>query len=688
MDDLDCVAEADWVIEAVVEDAAPKNALLAELEPYLHDRLVISSNTSGLSIGDLARDRSLDFQRRFLGIHFFNPPRYMKLVEVIPGPETAADIVNEMAEYLRKDLGKGVVMARDTPNFIGNRMWIFTVCDIMRRMRAESMGVAAVDALTGPIMGRPKSGTLRVCDIVGLDTVAQVAETSRTGLPHDPWSKWFELPDFYRRMLDENLLGAKVNAGFYRKVEGGIEALDLASFEYSSLQPVDFGPLQAVAHERSPYRRLRAVWETEGNWAELGREHLLMVMAYAAEHAAEMAGDIAQIDQAMRWGFNWELGPFQLWDLFGVAEVAGALEAAGYQPPDLATRLLAAGESHFYTGDHDRSTVFSLAGDRRDDLPSPQGVLQLPVAEGAIWSNDSAYVVELAADIGGLVFCGKMNALGPSSLEAVHHVIAGAPFAGLVLCGAGDLFSVGADLKHMAVLVDAGDWPALDRFVADFQEAVQALRRAPFPVVAAVRGLVLGGGCEFSLAADARVAAAESRVGLVETRVGLIPGSGGCMELARRHAGAIDKAFATIFAGQISDNAFQARVWGLLGDDDEILFVDAGLLDCAVGKARALIAGGYGGGAYPDVAVTGAPGLDLLHRGIDERLAAGQISEHDALVGRGLARVLTGDGGVPRDETASALLALERQIFVELCATGPTRARIDHMLQTGKTLQN
>ena len=688
LDDLDCVAQADWVIEAVVEEAAPKMALLAELEPYLHDELVISSNTSGLSIGDLAQGRSADFQRRFLGIHFFNPPRYMKLVEVIPGPQTATDIVDTMADYLRQALGKGVVRARDTPNFIGNRMWIFTACDMVRRMGADGMGVAAVDALTGPLMGRPKSATLRVCDIVGLDTVAHVAETSRVGLPHDPWCRWFELPDFYRRMLDENLLGAKVNAGFYRKGETGIEALDLTNFAYEQLQPVDLGPLQAALRERASHRRLRAVWEAEGEWADLGREHLLMVMAYAAEHAAEMAGDIVQIDQAMCWGFNWELGPFQLWDLFGVAEVVGALEAAGHQPPELATRLLAAGESHFYAANQAGPAVFSLAEDRRDTLAPVQSGLQLPAAERASWSNDSAYVVELSADIGALVFCGRMNALGPSALAAIDHVVAEAPFAGLVLCGAGDLFSVGADLKHMAALVDAEDWSGLDRFVADFQDAVMALRRAPFPVVAAVRGLALGGGCEFALGADARVAAAESRIGLVETRVGLIPGSGGCMELTRRHAGAVDKAFATIFAGQFSDNAFQARAWGLLAEDDEILIAEAGLLDCAVAKVRALVAGGYAGGEHSGVAVSGDPGLELLHRGIDERLAAGQISDHDALVGRGLARVLTGGGGAPRTETALALLDLERQVFLELCATAPTRARIDHMLQTGKPLQN
>ena len=259
MEDLTCVGMADWVIEAVVEESEPKRALLARLEPYLHDGLVISSNTSGLSIAELARSRSPEFCRRFLGVHFFNPPRYMKLVEVIPGPDTEPAIVQQMVSFLAGELGKGVVCGRDTPNFIGNRLWIFVVCDVLQRMERDGLGVAEVDALTGPLMGRPPSATLRVCDIVGLDTVAHVAETSYEGLPADPWRSLFALPAFYRRMLEENLLGAKVNAGFYRKAEAGIEALDLDTFAYQPVQRVEI--LESALSERSPARRLCALWD-------------------------------------------------------------------------------------------------------------------------------------------------------------------------------------------------------------------------------------------------------------------------------------------------------------------------------------------------------------------------------------------------------------------------------------------
>lgn len=682
MEDLSCVGEADWVIEAVVEESAPKQALLAQLEPYLHDGLVLSSNTSGLSIAELSHGRSPEFCRRFLGVHFFNPPRYMKLVEVIPGPDTEPVIVQQMVDFLTEELGKGVVCGRDTPNFIGNRLWTFAVCDMLQRMDHDGLSVAEVDALTGPLMGRPPSATLRVCDIVGLDTVAHVAETSYDGLPADPWRSLFALPAFYRRMLEEDLLGAKVNAGFYRKAEAGIEALDLDTFAYQPVQKVE--TLASALSERSPARRLRALWDDPGPWGQLGRAHLTAVLAYAAEHAADIAGDIVQIDQAMHWGFNWALGPFEMWDLFGVEEVVGALTASQQRVPDLATQLLAAGETHFYR----EQEAFSPTRLRRERWQQPEDDWARLAPERAIWSNDGAHLVELDAGLGALVFSGKMNALGPAALEAVHHAVDTTPFAGLVLAGAGSLFSVGADLKYVAKLVDESDWPELEAFVAAFQEAVQALHYAPFPVVAALRGLVLGGGCEFALGADGRVATAELGMGLVETKVGLIPGSGGCMEMARRGASDIASAFETIFTGNFSDNAFQAQAWGLLDAEDEIAFAEGQLLKRAIARLRRLLAADYCVSAPAGVEVTGDEGLALLRERLEEGQAAGQLSEHDVVVGRGLARVLTGGGGARRQVEERHLFDLEREVFLQLCGTERTRQRIAHMLHTGKPLRN
>ena len=682
LEDLACVGTADWVIEAVVEESALKQVLLARLEPHLHDGLVISSNTSGLSIAELARGRSPEFCRRFLGVHFFNPPRYMKLVELIPGPDTEPAIVEQMVDFLTDELGKGVVCGQDTPNFIGNRLWIFAVWDLLQRMERDGLSVAEVDALTGPLMGRPPSATLRVCDIVGLDTVAHVAETNYQGLPTDPWRALFALPAFYQRMLEENLLGAKVNAGFYRKAEAGIEALDLHTFAYQPVQKVKLGALDAALRERSPARRLRALWDDPSRWGQLGRAHLMAVLAYAAEHAADIAGDITQIDQAMRWGFNWALGPFELWDLFGVEAVVAAMEAHQQRVPALATHLLAAGETHFYSP----QGAFSPTRLRRESWQQPADAWDRLAAERASWSNDGAYLVELDEGLGALVFSGKMNALGPAALEAVQHVVDTAPFAGVVLAGAGSLFSVGADLKHVAQLVDESDWAGLEAFVSAFQEAVQALRYAPFPIVAALRGLVLGGGCEFALAADGRVATAELGMGLVETKVGLIPGSGGCMEMARRGVSAIEPAFATIFAGNFSDNAFQARTWGFLAPEDEVAFAEGQLVERALAKLRRLLAAGYCASAPDGIEVAGDEGLARLHQRIDEGRA--ELSEHDEVVGRGLARVLTGGGGVRRKVAEQHLLDLEREVFLQLCGTEHTRQRIAHLLHTGKPLRN
>jgi len=689
IEDLECIGNADWVIEAVLEESEPKRALLERLEPHLHDSLIISTNTSGLSITGLAAGRTKSFQQRFMGVHFFNPPRYMKLVEVIPGPETDPEIIDQMARFLSHDLGKGVVHGRDTPNFIGNRMWVFAAFDMLQRMEGDGLGVEEVDALTGLLMGRPKSATLRVCDLVGLDTVAHVAETSYDALLADPWRSLFRPPAFYTRMLEEHLLGAKVNSGFYRKSGSDIEVLDLDHFVYRAIQEVDLGDLQAALRDRSPQRRLQALWNDRGRWGEVGRNHLRAVLAYAAEHAAEMAGDIEQIDQAMRWGFNWDLGPFEIWDLLGVDEVVRELEEDHQHVPDLAVALLNTGANSFYTEADGVPSTFSSISMKSEPREYRSASADRLDPGRASWSNDGAYLVELEVGIGALVFSGRMNALGPAALEAVHHAVDTASLAGLVLCGAGDQFSVGADLKHMARLIVEADWEGVEAFVAAFQEGVQALRYAPFPVVAAVHGLALGGGCEFSLGADCRIAAAEVRMGLVETKVGLIPGSGGCMEMMRRNGGDIESAFATIFAGRFSDNAFQARSWRFLDAEDEIcLGGENQLLNRAVAKVQSLNAGGYSVGESVGVPVAGDLGLELIGRSMNESLEAGQISEHDAVVGRGLARVLAGGGGAEREVEESYVLDLEREVFLHLSGTELTRARIEFMLKTGKPLRN
>ncbi len=682
LEDLGCLATVDWVIEAIVEDLRSKKALLARVDKAAGPNLVVSSNTSGLSVNALVADCSAPFRKRFLGTHFFNPPRYMKLVEVIPGGNTDPALLEGMKRFLREDLGKEVVEARDTPNFVANRLGIFALMEALQRMEREGLGVEEVDAVTGPLLGRPASATLRLCDIIGLDTLLQVARTGYENLPQDSRREALKAPDFVHRMVGKGLLGAKSGAGFYRKTESGIEALDLETFSYRALKPVDLGELQQVGKSADLSYRLQAVWDDSRKLGAYGRATLAQVLAYAADHAVGMASDITQVDRAMRWGFNWEAGPFELWDLLGFEQVAAYLDSDGREIPRLVQQVQAGGTKRFYRERGGKRWFFSPTGREYTRLEEDADLLE----QGRIsLENEGARMVELEEGIGILVFQGKMNALGPASLELVQRVVVEKPRAGLILSGAGGMFSVGADLQYLLGLIDDLDWDGIEAFLRVFQDAIMGLRYAPFPVVAAPRGLALGAGCEFCLGADARVAAAELRMGLVETRVGLIPGAGGCKEMVRRWSGDIGSGFDIIFSGQFSDNAHQARSRRFLQRQDHVLMSSARLLPRALEEVKQL-ANGY---APPDRAllpVAGDAGRLVLEARMEEQ--TGMLSAYDRVVGQALARVLCGGGGPPRQVEEGQLLDLEREAFLHLCGQGPTRARIAHMLKTGKPLRN
>ena len=689
--DLSCAARADWVIEAIVEDMAPKKALLAQVAEVAGPDTIVSSNTSGLSIEEMAREQSPEFRKRFLGIHFFNPPRHMKLVELIPGPDTDPALVAGMRRFVEEVLGKGGVEARDTPNFIANRLGVFALMEALHRMGRENLGVEAVDGLTGPLLGRPRSATLRLCDLIGLDTLAHVAGTARDRLEDDPHREMFALPGFVQDMLQRGLVGAKGGAGFYCKAESGdIQALDLETFAYRDRERVDLGALEKASREAALEARLQAVWDDPTRLGQWAWGHVQEVLVYAAAHAAEMAADIVQIDRAMKWGFNWEAGPFELWDLLGVRAVSERLEREGVEVPALVRTLLEAGETRFYPPGENGGKVFSLREGKAVIRPvGPEEELAVRLdPEGALIRNDSAYLVEVEEGIGALVFQGKMNVLRPPTLELVQQTLSESPFAAVVLWGAGSLFSAGADLGHIVGLAEAEDWDGLEAFVQDLQEVIMALRYAPFPVVAAPRGLTLGGGCEFCLGADARVVAAELQIGLVETRVGLIPAGGGCKEMVRRQGAAIEKAFRTIFAGQFSDNALQARQWALLDPEDDIVMAEDQLLLRAVARARALVEAGYAPPTRVGLPVAGDEGRQALEAWLDEQVQNKAITLHEQTIGRAVAQVLCGGVGRAREVDESRLLELEREAFLHLCGLELTRARMQHLLKTGKPLRN
>jgi 3-hydroxyacyl-CoA dehydrogenase len=661
-DRLDCLAGADWVVEAVVEDLEAKRALLARLDPWARPGLIFTSNTSGLSIARMAEGRAEVFARHFLGLHFFNPPRQMKLVELIPGPATDPQVAAGMRRFAEEVLGKGVVECLDTPNFIANRLGVFALADMLRRME-EGFGVAEVDAISGPLLGRPRSATLRLCDLIGLDTLAHVAATARDHLEE---SSCFALPGFVGEMLDRGLLGEKTRGGFYRKEGERLQALDLGTFAYADLSPAPLGALEPVLRLPSLGERLRAVRSAADRLGALARDHLYAVLRYAADHAAQMAPDLLALDQAMRWGFNWEAGPFELWDLLGLEDE---------KAPALVRQVRPAGR--FYLP----GQIFSLrqhrhVADGREGGPLEKGK--------TLRESASAALIEVEEGLGVLVLRGKMHLITSQTLDLVHHALA-RPLRGLVLWGSASLFSAGADLKHIAARCEQKDWEGLEAFVRAFQQAGMGLRFAPFPVVAALSGLTLGGGCEFSLSARGRVAAAELRMGLPEARVGLIPGAGGCKEVVRRFGAEPGPVFPTLLEGRFSEHAHQARQWGFLAGEDPILLGEDQVLARALERVRGLVPG-YAAPAPALIPVAGDPGRTALEQWLEEKADA--LPPHDQVVGRALARVLCGGEGAPRRVGEQELLDLEREEFLRLCGMKATQARIEHMLKTGKPLRN
>ena len=679
----EAIARADWVIEAIVENLALKQRLFERVMPHLAAHAIVSSNTSGLSIAALAEGFELDVRQRFLGVHFFNPPRYMKLVEIIPGPDTLPVHVAGMAEFVTDRLGKGVVPCRDTPNFIANRLGVFAIADAVHRMTESALTVEEVDAVTGVLLGRPRSATLRLCDLIGLDTLLHVAATSQHGLAPHAGRERFAPPKLVQALVDGGRLGAKTSAGFYRKSADGLEAIDLDTLSYRPAQVIESAlPMRGPLGER-----LAAVWDATDSLGVFAREHLVATLAYCARCAAEIAHGLEDVDRAMRWGFNWEAGPFEMIDLIGAQKICDAVVATGGTPPPLLESITQQQPAQVYSEAGARILAPSGKGHRAprtDAAPTDDELLRggevRMEAEGVrlVDLGDGNAVVELR---------GKLNTLPPDVLRSVLQVIEPQTSEVLVLTGAGGNFSAGADLKYVMQLLDAEDWDELEGYLQLFQQTTTAVRYAPVPVVAAAQGLALGGGCELCLTAAARVVAGELRMGLVEAKVGLIPGAGGCKEMVRRFGTNVEALFVTLQQGLISDNAMQARQFGFLDAGDPIQLNAERLLQPAIHRARQLIAQGWTRAQDAPLAVAGAETQARIEDNLAAAFAAGDLLEHDVVVGRALAWVLCGGGEAgPLSETR--LLELEREAFLRLCGTAATRARIEHMLRTGKALRN
>ena len=710
-DHLGWLSQADWIVEAVAERPEIKQALFAKVEAHRRPGSFVSSNTSGIPILALAEGRSQEFRQHFLGTHFFNPPRYMKLLELIPGPETLPEVMQAMAEFGERTMGKGIVFAKDTPNFIANRIGTFGLFTVMRIMIEGDYSVEEVDRLTGPVIGRPKTATLRTADLVGLDTVAHIASNIAQGLSDDAERSAYAVPPFLQELVKRGWLGEKTGQGFYKRVRGSegteILALDYKSMEYQPQRKVSIPSLDATQGIEEAAERLRALAYADDRAGRFVWQALRDTLLYAARCVPEIADDIVSVDRAMRWGFGWELGPFEIWDALGVERASNRIEREGKVLPSLVTRLLRSGDTSFYRREAGRLYGFDLATSKKVEIQERPEIILLPALrerERVVARNAGASLIDLGDGVACLEFHSKSNTIGPDIVQMTRTSLelCAERFDALVIGNQGRHFCVGANL--MALLFEAQDenWDEIDLMVRAFQDAVMAVKLFEKPVVAAPFVMTLGGGCEICLHAAKIRAAAETYIGLPEVGVGLIPAGGGCKEMLLRSMEGIPAevevdllpffrhAFETIAFGRVSTSAKDAQRLGYLRPTDRFTMNQDRLLYEAKQVALAMVAEGYAASRpRDDIKVLGERAIATAETQRYNLKSGGYISDHDDLIAGKLANVLAGGKVTPGTVvTEQYLLNLEREAFLSLCGERKSQERMQHMLKTGKPLRN
>lgn len=709
-DDLAKVSEADWIIEAIVEKLEIKRDLFARVERHRKPETIISSNTSGISIKAIAEGLPDDFRKHFLGTHFFNPPRYLKLLEIIPTGETLPEVVSLIANFCDRRLGKGIVFAKDTPNFIANRIASFSSLNAIRVMLEGGYTIEEVDAMTGPVIGRPKSASFRTTDIVGLDTALYVAENLYAAVPNDEKREVLVPPDFLREMVKRGWTGNKAGQGFYKKQRGEdgkteYLVLDYATMEYKPSQKVRFPSIDAAKSIEDTAERIRTLIYGKDRVGAFLWKTISQNLIYAANRVPEIADDIVNIDNAVRWGFNHEFGTFELWDVIGVEKSVGRMREEGQQVPELVERLLGSGKKSFYEHREGRTYYFDyLSGDYKEVEPRPGVILlkSLKERERVIKKNAAASLIDIGDGVACLEFHSKMNAIGADTIAMMNYSVkeVGENFEALVIGNQSENFSVGANIMLLLLGIQEDEWDEIAISVRQFQNANMNLRYSPKPVVIASQGMALGGGCEVTLHGDKARAAAETYLGLVEVGVGLIPGGGGVKEMVLRAVEdalpdedlfpRIKKVSEVIATARVSTSAVEAQEIGFLRETDHITMNKDRLIEDAKQTAIAMVREGY---AEPrprtDIPVLGESALSAIKLAIHMMIRGGFISEYDGHVARKLAHVITG-GDLSHKTLVSEqyLLDLEREAFVSLCGERKTQERIQHMLKTGKPLRN
>ncbi|HVA95309.1 MAG TPA: 3-hydroxyacyl-CoA dehydrogenase NAD-binding domain-containing protein [Candidatus Dormibacteraeota bacterium] len=720
-DDLKLCAEADWIIEVVAENLEIKRALLARVAQVRKPGTIVTTNTSGLPVRSIAEGLPEEWQQHWAGTHFFNPPRYLKLVEIIPGPATLPDVIESLAGFCDHKLGKGVIVAKDTPNFIANRIGTYSMLNAIRLMGELGMTFEEVDACTGPALGWPKSATFRLADIVGIDVLLHVIRNIYESIPNDESRELYRVPPLIEELARRGSLGDKTGRGFYQRVKksGGqseILTLDPANMEYRPRQKPRFASIEAGKAVEDTRQRIKilvgpALEGKAGDQAQKFIWGLLSQMClYAARRVPEISDSIVDVDRAMRWGFGWELGPFETWDAIGIEPMARQLEKEGQAPPPIVTELLSSGKKSFYQSAQGETSYFDLAAKAYQPAPQPEGILILKSLKDRskeIEKNSGASLIDLGDGVVCCEFHSKMNAIGGDLLAMIHKGLARlrTDFDAMVIANQGVNFSAGANLMLILMTAQEQEWDDLHLAVRQFQNATMAIKHSPKPVVVAPQGLALGGGCEIALHGTRIHAAAEAYIGLVETGVGLIPGGGGTKEMMIRaneraegeenldlfHA--LKPVFENIAMARVSTSGEEARELGYLRRADLVAMNLDRLVADAKQTALGLVRGEWRQTApaptEPSIRVLGEEFSAAAKLAVYMMLRGEYISEYDALVARKLGHVLAG-GALTSSQLVSEqyVLDLERETFVSLCGERKTQERIAHTLKTGKPLRN
>ena len=715
-DDFKRLTECDWIVEVVVENLKVKQNLLQKIETVRRPGTIVTTNTSGIPLSAMSKGLSPEFRQHLMGTHFFNPVRYMRLLEIIPGEDTLRELLTFVGEYGEKILGKGIVWAKDTPNFIGNRIGVQGIVKAMQLMREDGLTIPAVDAVFGPVMGRPKTAMFKTADLVGLDVLAHVARNTYDMVPDDEARDSYEMPGFVQSMIDKNLLGKKSQGGFYKteltpewqKIR---KVIDPDTLTYGEYETPSYPCLEKARHARTLPERMRAVVYGDDKLARFAWKALANNLIYAANRIPEISDTIVDIDNAMRWGFNFELGPFETWDAIGLKESVEKMTRDGFEVPEKIRTMIAAGRSAFYRTDNGRVFYYDFDAEGYREREVSPNIISLKALKGAgnvISDTPSASLVDLGDGVACLEWHTKMNALNAEILDfmaqALDHVDANG--AGLVIGnqagGIPGAFSVGADLKGLLGAVKEKRFDDIEKMVHDLQTVLQGARYAPFPVVAAPYGLTLGGGCEVCLAVDRIVGHAELYMGLVEIGVGLLPAGGGCLNLWRRTIQTIPASVTdvdlgrffipvlmTIAMAKVSNSAADARATGFLGARDRIVFNRDYLIGEAKKEVLKMVDEGYTPPVKRKVRVFGESAQGMIAAEIYNMHKGGFISDYDALLAKRIAFVIGGgDVRTNSDLDEEVILTLERRTFMELLRQEKTVYRIEHMLDTGKPLRN